>query len=1153
MAKRSILKGRCFRSWLLLGALAVGLVGANEAARAAIVAGGATCTAQSKTAGTSLVCTVATENFDVNNVAVLWFAGDNTATTDGNDGLLTSVSDSGGNTWTVQRCYTNAQTGAGTGATTCVATARITTALASGSGTITANFSSITAKAIVVKEFTVAAGNALDVAGTPQDLANDGADPGSMTISGLTSGEYLFVRATGLERASGGTWTVTASYTTSGCNGTTGGGAASNMETCGEFRILTATSATSDPTGSAVDNASTFIAFKEAANTTLGNGTDPSNASLAPGGAATMADAFTFQTSSGTDTITAVVVGLSTGSSGGLSLVEITNDGGATVYGSVTDPASDTPTVTLSTNTLTATTTQTQYKIRITPKSHAAMPVPPGSTYSVTAKINSWTGTNTAKVGTDTAGTTITIDNLSPGNVTAASGTAGDTQVALTWTNPADADLNSIVVLRDASAVADTPVEEATYSVGGTIGTSVVRCVVTPPTASCTDTSVVNGNSYHYKIFTKDNNGNYSATGVVPTGSPYTPAGPGCYSVATGNWSASSTWASAAGGTPGTCPGAGGVPDAATPAYINFTTTSHTVTVDVSTAAATLVRIGTPGTGTAGLAMSSGTLDVGSSVTLVGGTGTKKALLSFTTGTLKVGGTITESGATDVTFGTGTVEYDGTGAQSVATYNYYNLTINKSGGTATTSGNITIGNNLTITTGTLNIAANSIDRGTAGGVFTLSSGALLQIAAANLPANYTTVSIATTSTVEYNPSFNMTVPAPGGGANYGNLLLSNSGNRTFNAAMTVAGNLTTTGTVVAVMNAGITVNGNVDIGSGTSFDPKSYTHTFKGNYTNNGSTVSDGTNTGTIVMDGTSAQAISGSGLYFYSLTTNNSLGVTTSTSFSIAGNFTNTAGFGVTGTPTTTFNGTTAQTIGGATAPTFYNLTLNNTTGLTLGVDTTADNTLTLTAGKITTGTSTAPNPYNYTLTTTALCTAPSVSRPGGSPGHIVGNLRKKIPTGSSVACTFEVGDSTNYTPIDLTFVSVGGEGSVTGATMPWVTDGHPQVSGTDINPSANVNRFWTLKNSTVTFTSYEATFNFVAGDIDAGASTADFVIRRYSPEYPNSGTWSNVTLATSGAQPLYTKGTGITGVGDFAVGQSTIQAFSREREWIYQRELYY
>jgi len=129
--------------------------------------------------------------------------------------------------------------------------------------------------------------------------------------------------------------------------------------------------------------------------TTLGNGTDPSNASIAPSGSATMADAFTFVTNTGTDSITAVVVGLAAGTSGGLSLVEITNDGGTVIYGSTANPASDTPSVSLSG--LTATTGSTQYKIRVTPKSHTNMPSPPGSTYSVTAKINSFTSTQSTR------------------------------------------------------------------------------------------------------------------------------------------------------------------------------------------------------------------------------------------------------------------------------------------------------------------------------------------------------------------------------------------------------------------------------------------------------------------------------------------------------------------------------------------------------------------------------------------------------------------------------------------------------------------------------------------------------------------------------------------------------------------------------------
>ena len=255
--------------------------------------------------------------------------------------------------------------------------------------------------------------------------------------------------------------------------------------------------------------------------TTLGNGIDPANATVAPGGAATMADAFTFQTGGGTDAITAVTVTLAPGTSAGVSLVEITNDAGSIVYGSISDPSSDTLAIPLTTP-ITATTTSTQYKIRVTPKSHLAMPVPPGASYALTASVSSWTGTN-VQAGSDSGGTTITIDNLSPGNVTGATATGGNAQITVAWTNPADSDLQQVVVLRRAgAAVAATPTEGVNYFVGDTVGASIVACVVTAPATSCTDDGVDNGTVYHYKLFARDTNRNY-ATGVVPTGSPVTP------------------------------------------------------------------------------------------------------------------------------------------------------------------------------------------------------------------------------------------------------------------------------------------------------------------------------------------------------------------------------------------------------------------------------------------------------------------------------------------------------------------------------------------------------------------------------------------------------------------------------------------------------
>ncbi|MBI4993214.1 MAG: fibronectin type III domain-containing protein, partial [Candidatus Magasanikbacteria bacterium] len=269
--------------------------------------------------------------------------------------------------------------------------------------------------------------------------------------------------------------------------------------------------------------ASVQMALRPLPITTIGNGANPSSVSIAPGASATDLDSFTLRTSFGSDTITAAEASLSAGSSGGLSLVAITSDNGSVTYCSQANPASDT--VSLSSCNISVTNSSTQFKVRVTPKSHTNMPASPGSTYAVTGTVTSFTGTN-AQSGTDTGSATVTIDNQSPANVTSTSGTAGNTQVSLNWTNPADSDFHSVVVLRRAStAVTDTPTEGITYIVGNTIGSSIVACVSASPATNCVDTGLSNGTAYHYKIFSKDTNLNYS-TGVVPTGSPFTPVVP---------------------------------------------------------------------------------------------------------------------------------------------------------------------------------------------------------------------------------------------------------------------------------------------------------------------------------------------------------------------------------------------------------------------------------------------------------------------------------------------------------------------------------------------------------------------------------------------------------------------------------------------------
>jgi hypothetical protein len=216
---------------------------------------------QDKSAGTS-ISTGINATVEVGNLAVCVVASDNIGTSGADNNDHTTVEDTfGGNTWTQAREFTNAAA-AGAGATVSVWWSVVATQLTLGGGTLTANFSgSPSASNIVCWEFTKGTGT-VTLATGGQDEQVDGGDAGSMTISGLTSREYLFVRGIAVEADRPGFSANTASYTAIIGIGTTGGGGASNMQALGEFIIATATGHTSDPTvGASADNASVFVAL----------------------------------------------------------------------------------------------------------------------------------------------------------------------------------------------------------------------------------------------------------------------------------------------------------------------------------------------------------------------------------------------------------------------------------------------------------------------------------------------------------------------------------------------------------------------------------------------------------------------------------------------------------------------------------------------------------------------------------------------------------------------------------------------------------------------------------------------------------------------------------------------------------------------------
>lgn len=213
-----------------------------------------------------------------------------------------------------------------------------------------------------------------------------------------------------------------------------------------------------------------------------------------------------------------------------------------------------------------------------------------------------------------------------------------------------------------------------------------------------------------------------------------------------------------------------------------------------------------------------GTLTVN---TAFAGTGT---LTQGTGATLNIGGPTTTAitiATLNASANVNTVNYTGA-AQTVKGTAYHHLTLGGSGAktltglsaingsftlsgtaTATAAANLSIGGDLTVSGGTLDLSTFTADRATSGATLTVADGATLKIGGTGtVPANYAAHVIGATSTVEYSGTA-QTVSVE----NYGNLTLSGSGIKTMTGVTTIGGNLTISGTATMTDNAAFTVGG----------------------------------------------------------------------------------------------------------------------------------------------------------------------------------------------------------------------------------------------------------------------------------------------------------------------------------------------------------
>jgi hypothetical protein len=196
-------------------------------------------------------------------------------------------------------------------------------------------------------------------------------------------------------------------------------------------------------------------------------------------------------------------------------------------------------------------------------------------------------------------------------------------------------------------------------------------------------------------------------------------------------------------------------------------------------------------------------------------------------------------------------------------------------------------------------------------------------------------------------------------------------------------------------------------------------------------------------------------------------------------GSFSGTPTFGA--SANLTYSGATGV-VAGSEIPTsttvLNNMTINKSGGVTLGANATVNGILTLTSGNVTTGADT-------------IFAGPggSISR---TSGHVVGNLGLDFTTGDDAAKTFHIGTATAYTPATL---DVDGTGGTAGTIIASTTgSAHTDISNSGLDQTKDIERYWTLTAGTANLgvaRTYKLKVDFLSGDV-GGANTNNFEIRR-------------------------------------------------------------
>ena len=403
-------------------------------------------------------------------------------------------------------------------------------------------------------------------------------------------------------------------------------------------------------------------------------------------------------------------------------------------------------------------------------------------------------------------------------------------------------------------------------------------------------------------------------------------------------------------------------------------------------------------------------------------------------------------------------------------------------GSATVNGPVTLngGNNsnrtaqINLTAGTLDINSNLIiSTNNPDAAFIQATGAanIFLSGSLTVPNGSARILPGTSSTFTYDGTGTQTVMLGVSDINYYNLVMAGSGtkNQTSWSVPTIAGS--------TQVLAGVTFENSAAV-------------IYQGEFINTGTT-------------NASAQQ-----QYLSNFTNNNNYSATAAQQY--RANFSNSGSF-TSGTGLHSFNGSSLQQLTGAT--TFNRMELNNAAGLSINNDVTVQEQITLTSGPLITNTN--------VLRVAQTGGWSGVSR--GS-GWVAGNLGLWMPAGYQ-GRTFDIGDVAAYRPLVMTIPNVTAAGFIV-VNISQSNGDHPQIDSSNLDAARSVNRWWSITSEGAAIATMDVTFNYLASDIDAGATPQNFEIQQYT-----SGTWNDVTVNSRSATS--TQGSVITAFGQFAIAE--------------------